>query len=224
MGTHSASPNELRARLLAEIKKTPSPTRATYRRRILLLSSIGALVTASVFFAMGGLKPGTRPAELIVFTAGFGFFAAAILTRLSTGAPGSMLGRPRSVLVAATVLTAPVLALVVLAAVLVWPHPASEVVGGRVHVACGAMTIAQGALPLVALFIPKRGTDPIHPAITGAALGMTAGGWTVMMAYLRCPHPDAAHCLLAHVLPTILLTAVGAALGVLLLRVRGARG
>ncbi|MBX3189742.1 MAG: DUF1109 family protein [Labilithrix sp.] len=219
MTTHTS---DLRARILAEVKKAPSVTRATQRRRVALVSAIGALATASMFFAMGGVKAGSRPAELVAFTAGFGLFAAAVLTRLSSPSKRvpSMLGRPRSVLVTATVIAAPVLALVVLAAGLVWPHDPADEVGGRVHLACGAMTLAQGALPLVAMLIPKRGTDPVHPAITGAALGMTAGGWTVMMAYLRCPHPDGAHCLIAHVLPTLVLSAVGAALGAILLRMR----
>jgi hypothetical protein len=41
-----------------------------------------------------------------------------------------------------------------------------------------------------------------------------------MMAYLRCPHAAASHCVLAHVAPTLLLTALGALLGATLLRVR----
>jgi hypothetical protein len=86
--------------------------------------------------------------------------------------------------------------------------------------ACGAMTIAQGALPLLALLLPRRGSDPVHPALTGAALGMTAGGWAVVMAYLRCPHAAMTHALLAHVVPTLALAALGAALGGWLLRLR----
>ena len=52
------------------------------------------------------------------------------------------------------------------------------------------------------------------------ALGMTAGAWTVVMASLRCPHAAAMHCVVAHVVPTLILTALGAMLGWLLLRVR----
>ncbi len=87
--------------------------------------------------------------------------------------------------------------------------------------ACAAMTLVQGALPLAALVIPRRGTNPVHPVVSGAALGMTAGAWTAMMAYLRCAHSGALHCILAHVVPTLVLTAIGALLGWLLLRVRG---
>jgi hypothetical protein len=133
-----------------------------------------------------------------------------------------MLGRPRGVLLAAVVASAPLLAIVAVLAAAMWPEPAAEHVEGGVHLACGAMSVLQGALPLVALMLPRRGSDPVHPAVTGAALGMTAGAWTVVMAYLRCPHAAAMHCVLAHVVPTLILTALGAVLGWVFLRVRSA--
>ena len=217
---------ELRARILAEVARTPSPTRALYKRRVLLISAIGALATSSLFIAMGGMAPGTRPVEMIAFTVGFGLVAVAVLTRLSSrsGDNRSMLGRPRGVLLAAVVACAPLLAIVAVLATMLWPEPAAEHVEGGVHLACGAMSVLQGALPLVALMLPRRGTDPVHPAVTGAALGMTAGAWTVVMAYLRCPHGAALHCVLAHVVPTLILTALGAVLGWVFLRVRSTPG
>jgi hypothetical protein len=211
---------DLRARILAEAALTPSPTRPAHKRRIVLLATIGALATVALFAGMGGMSPGTRPVEMIAFTVGFGLVAAAVLTRLSSGEPRSMLGRPRSVLLTAVVVTAPILAIVALCATLAWPDTSGEHVDGSVHLACGAISVLQGALPLIALLLPRRGTDPVHPAITGAALGMTAGAWTVVMAYLRCPHAAAMHCIVAHVVPTLILTALGAVLGWFLLRVR----
>lgn len=211
---------DLRARVLAEAARTPSPPRAAHKRRIVLVATIGALATVALFVVMGGMSPGTRPVEMIAFTVGFGLVAAAVLTRLSSGEPRSMLGRPRSVLLTAVVVTAPILAIVALCATMAWPDPAGEHVDGGVHLACGAISVLQGALPLIALLLPRRGTDPVHPVITGAALGMTAGAWTVVMAYLRCPHAAAMHCIVAHVVPTLILTALGAVLGWLLLRVR----
>ena len=213
---------ELRARVLAEVASTPSATRVEYNRRVLLVAAIGALATVALFMGMGGVSFGTRPVEMIAFTVGFGVVAVAVLTRLSSrsGAGRSMLGRPRGVLLAAVVGSAPLLAIVAVLATMLWPEPAAEHVGGGVHLACGAMSVLQGALPLVALLLPRRGSDPVHPVVTGAALGMTAGAWTVVMAYLRCPHADALHCLLAHVVPTLILTALGAVLGWVFLRVR----
>jgi hypothetical protein len=214
------SAEDLRARVLAQVKTEPSPNRDAYRRRVAIVAGVGALATTALFFAMGGFAPGTRPVELVAFTAGFALFAAAVLTRISTGRAGSMLGRPRSVLVTACVVAAPALALVALAAAMCWPGSASEETPSGANLACAAMTALQGALPLVALLVPRRGSDPLHPAITGAALGMTAGAWTAMMAYLRCPHAAALHCIVAHVGPTLILTALGAALGWVLLRVK----
>ena len=217
---------ELRARVLAEVASTPSATRAEYNRRVFLVAAIGALATVAVFMGMGGISFGTRPVEMIAFTVGFGIVAVAVLTRLSSrsGAGRSMLGWPRGALLAAVVGSAPLLAIVAVLATMLWPEPAAEHVEGGVHLACGAMSVLQGALPIVALLLPRRGSDPVHPVVTGAALGMTAGAWTVVMAYLRCPHADALHCLLAHVVPTLILTALGAVLGWVFLRVRPTPG
>ena len=192
---------DLRARVLAEVARTPSPTRVEYKRRILLVATIGALATVSLFLGMGGMSPGTRPVEMIAFTAGFALVAAAVLTRLSSGQSGSMLGRSRPLLLTAIVATAPVLAVAALCASMFWPHAAKDHLETGTHLACGALSVLQGALPLLALLLPRRGTDPVHPAITGAALGMTAGAWTVVMAYMRCPHGAALHCIIAHVVP-----------------------
>lgn len=220
MSPERSAASDLRARVLAEAARTPSPTRAVFKRRVLVLAGVGALATASLFLAMGGMAPGTRPVEMIGFTAGFGLMAAAILTRLSSTGHGPMLGRPRSVLLTAVVVTAPLLALVALCATMAWPEHVEGEVSTRANLACGLMSVTQGILPLLALLLPRRGTDPVHPAITGAALGMTAGAWTVAMAYLRCPHTAAMHCILAHVVPTLVLTALGAALGWVMLRVK----
>lgn len=214
---------DLRARVLADVARAPSPTRAEYNRRILLVAALGTVATVALFMGMGGVSRGTRPVEMVAFTVGFGLVAVAVLTRLSSRSGGgrSMLGRPRGALLAAVVGSAPLLAIVAVLAAMLWPESAAaDHAEGGVHLACGAMSVLQGALPLIALMVPRRGTDPVHPAVTGAALGMTAGAWTVVMAYLRCPHTGAVHCVLAHVVPTLILTALGALLGWVFLRVR----
>ena len=218
--TPSSSLAELRARVLAEAKRSPSPTRAEHRKRVAAVVAVGTLATAALFFATGNLAPGARPVEMIAFSVGFALFAAIVLTRLSAARASSMFGRPRHVLVTACVVAAPLLAVAALVAAACWPGPAREQVGSHTHSACAALTLLQGALPLGALLVPRRGSDPVHPAVTGAALGMTAGAWTAVMAYLRCPHAAALHCILAHVAPTLILTAVGAWLGWVLLRVK----
>lgn len=216
-------PADLRTRILAEAARTPSPTRNEHRRRIAVIATVGAVATTTLFFATGGFAKGSRPLELVAFTAGFGLLAALVLTRLSAGVSGSMLGRPRQVLLFVSVAAAPVLAIVALVATALWPEPAGEYVHSKAYFTCGGLTLLQGALPLIVLVAPRRGSDPVHPALTGAALGMTAGAWTAMMAYLRCPHAAALHCIVAHVIPTVVLTAAGALLGRALLDVRTPR-
>jgi len=220
MSQERSAASDLRARIFAEVARTPSSTRQVHRRRVLVMAAASAVATATLFVAMGGVSAGTRPAEMIAFTVGFGLLAAAVLTRLSSNARGAMLGRPRPVLLTGVVLAAPLLALVALGATMAWPAAADEHVSASATFACGLISVAQGALPLLALLLPRRGTDPVHPAVTGAALGMTAGAWSVVMAYLRCPHAAATHCVLAHVAPTLVLTALGAVLGWALLRVK----
>lgn len=213
-------PAALRERVLAEVARSPSPARREHRTRVALVAAGGALATAGLFFATGGLRQGARPLELVAFTAGLGLLAAIALTHLSAGASGSMLGRPRQVLLIGCVLAAPALAVVALAAAGLWPEHAAEDVPSSAHAACGLLAIVQGALLLATLVVPRRGSDPVHPAITGAALGMTAGAWTAMLAYLRCPHAAALHCIIAHVVPALVLTAAGALLGRMLLKIR----
>lgn len=212
--------NDLRARVLADAAIVPAPTRSQARFRVAAVTTIGALATTSIFYAMGGFARGGRPRELVGFVVGFALLSALVLTRLAAGRGGSMLGRPRSVIIAACIVAAPALALAALVAAHLWPEPAGAEVDAKTHFACGLLTILQGALPLIVLLAPRAGSDPIHPAITGAALGMTAGAWTAMMAYLRCPHAAAMHCILAHVVPTLVLAVLGALLGRVLLRIR----
>jgi hypothetical protein len=210
----------LRARILAETRQTPAPTRGEHARRVAIVVGVGTLATAALFFAMGGFKMGPRPAELVAFTAGLALLAAVALTRISGTPNGSMLPRPGAVLFVACLVAAPLLAVCALAASAIWPAATTEDVPMRTHVACAAMTLVQGALPLLVLLVPRRGTDPVHPAITGAALGMAAGAWAATMAYLRCPHASPLHSVVAHVGPTIALMVIGALLGRALLRLR----
>lgn len=212
-----------KAQLLEAVRNTPSPTRAEVSKQRWQLLGAGVLATAALFFLLGGFRRGTRPMELVVFTAGLGLVAAAITTHFASGRRRSMLGHPRPVLVTLSLATMPALALVALAAAALWPEPAAETVAARSTLACAGMTLAEGALPLGLFLVAKRGADPIHPAVTGAALGITAGAWTATMAYLRCPHAQAEHCVAAHVAPVVVLAIAGALVGKVLLETRATK-
>jgi hypothetical protein len=211
---------DLRSRILAEVRAAPSPTRSMHRTRVASIVALGTLVTAGLFFAMGGLAWGARSTELVVLGAGVALVVAVFLTRLSATSRRSMLPRSRGALVAASALAAAVLTASALVGAWLSPEAAHEPVSSGVDLACGAMTVAQGAVPLLLLLLPRRGGDPVHPVITGAALGMTAGAWAATLAYLRCPHAAASHGILAHVAPVLLFAAAGAVLGHAMLRIR----
>jgi hypothetical protein len=211
---------ELRARVLSEAARTTSPTRAEHGRRQTTLALIAALALLALFFGMGGAKVGEKPIALVAFTAGFAVLTAAILRHLSLGRPRSMLGRPATTLLVASLAAAPLLSLSVLAAAIVWPDPAREAVVSRTDWVCGAMTLIQALLPASFMIASRRGSDPVHPAISGASMGAAAAALATALAYVRCPHGETFHCIVAHVAPLAILALLGAALGRAWLRVK----
>jgi hypothetical protein len=209
--------DDLRARVLAEVARTPSLSRAQTRQRAYAIIAVGALTTVAFFIATGGVVRGARPPNLVAFTAGLGLVLGVLSTWLVLGSR-SMLGRPRAALATGVLATSAALALVVAAASSIWPS--DEDVPRTIDAACGALTIAQGAIPLAAFLLPRRGADPVHPILAGAAIGAAAGAWALMLAYLRCPHATLVHGLVAHAGPGLVLAAVGAGLGWAILRLR----
>lgn len=218
--TKPGPPGDLRARVLAEVARTKAATRDEHRRRVAILAVTGVLATSAVFIATGGSSIGARPVELVAFTSGLGLLAACALTGVSVGPRGSMLGRPRSVLLVASVVLTPALTLVALVASALWPELGREEVPHGLDFWCAALTLGQGAIPLALFLLLRRGHDPVHPAIGGAALGATAGAWTAVMAQLRCPHAAPFHCIAAHVVPTLVFLVAGAVFGASLLKPR----
>lgn len=211
-------PSDLRARVLAEARAAPSPTRGVTQKRTLIATGGGVAVTLVLFLAQHPLQLGDRGADLVLSTAGLALVVALALTQLSVRRGPSMLGRPRSHLALALAVGAAVL--LASAFVVLLRGGDVETVGPKAHVACGAVSLVQGAALFAALLFPRRASDPIHPALTGAALGLAAGAWTATMAYLRCPHADSIHCLLGHVVPAVLFGMAGALIGRRYLRLR----
>ncbi len=85
---------------------------------------------------------------------------------------------------------------------------------------CLALTSATAPWPFLALYRFSRRLDPLHPHLTGAALGSAAGAWGAVMAEIWCPLTDGAHVLVGHALPLVLLAGAGAAIGYLMFRPR----
>lgn len=209
----SALSPALRNRVLEEISRTPAPTRTEYRRFVLQLAAGALVLLAASFLPMGGLVRGNRPDSLIAFTTGCAFVVAAGITLAATRGSRSMLGPSSRRLAVTALVGAPLWALLTVIAAARFPAAASENASVSADVLCALLTILQGAIPLGAFLLARRGSDPVHPVLTGVALGIAGGAWAVMMAYIRCPHASVAHGIVAHVVPTLLLAAAGALLG-----------
>jgi hypothetical protein len=63
---------------------------------------------------------------------------------------------------------------------------------------------------LAALFVIRRGSDPVHPAVAGAILGVTAAIAAGALVDLWCPVAYLPRVLLGHILSLVLVAAVGA--------------
>lgn len=214
----------MRARILSAVAAEAVPSRVEHRRRAIVIGSVFAAVTALAFIATGGVVPGDRPRALFLLVSGTALVAAVILTTMAQSprvdGRRSMLGPPRSILTFAAAAAPLGLAAVAVGCAVAWPELARERVGEELHAACGVVTAFHGVFPLGALLLLRRGSDPVHPQLTGALLGTAAGAWATTLAYLRCPHVACDHCLVAHVLPIVALTAIGAILGRRFLRLR----
>ena len=78
---------------------------------------------------------------------------------------------------------------------------------------CLRLSCLMAAWPLVALVVTRRGSDPVHPHLTGAAIGAAVGACAWVFVDLWCPVAYVPHLMLGHVLPLLLTTAAGTLLG-----------
>jgi hypothetical protein len=213
--------HDAKATLMAAIAAEPAPTRAQARRRDGLVLGLALAATAVLFFVRGGIRPGPHPLEnelpsrttwFMLATAGGAMLLGigAMWGLLSRGR--SMLGRSRRWLVVSVLATPLVLfAWKVLVSAQVdlmmvqWPT--------RLGLKCLVLGLSLGALPLAALAYTRAGTDPVHPHLSGVALGMTSGIGAWLLVDLWCPVAYIPHLLLGHVLPTVLLAVAGLGVG-----------
>lgn len=213
-----SSSAELRARVLAEIAGVPSPTRTQTLRSRLWLCGGAAAGALGVFFSQGGIRATGRPPLLVTLTTlGTTVSVATGMYFLFTRRARSMLRRPSGVLGLVTLLS--------VVAFLAWRYGLSSTFGlvqpwpDRVGLRCLRLALITGSLPLFAALIAWRRTDPLAPAATGAAFGAGAGLATAVLTDLWCPVSYVPHLLLGHVLPIVILAAIGSLLGYVALRV-----
>lgn len=143
----------------------------------------------------------------------------------------SMLGRPALGKMAVATLTPLALVLMWLLVAMMWletvlPRAWLEAMGdaedARFHANCALLSVACAVGPLAAFFILRYRKDPVGPTQTGAALGAVAGAWAAVLHFPSCQCTSPLHIALGHVLPVVVLAAIGALLGQRVLGVRAA--
>jgi hypothetical protein len=205
-------PADVRARVLAEVSREPALSRGQVRVRNAALLASGVAVPVVVFLANGGVRVDARPQTLMIQSAiGAGAVALTAVV-IALGRGRSMLGRSGMVLLG--------LALVTPIAMLGWKLGISSQFLGmmdpwpeRPGFRCLQLSCLMAAWPLVAIVMTRGRSDPIHPRLTGAAIGAAVGACSWVFVDLWCPVAYVPHLLLGHVLPLVLTTAAGTWLG-----------
>jgi hypothetical protein len=204
----------LKARLLERIASSDPPTRGAVVRRERILVATGLSIAVSIFLASGGFRDwgAPRPPTLVGAT----FLATAAIAGgalwVAWGRGSSSLGARSSWLWGAA-LGAP-MALLACKMGLSADYPgASTWLADRVGFRCLALSSALGATVLTAFLAARRGTDPLHPGASGAALGVAAGLSAAVLMDLWCPVAAPSHLLLGHVVPVLSLGLAGLLIG-----------
>lgn len=211
-----SSPSALRARVLADVARVPSRSRPEGRRRAGLVYGLAVLAGLLFFEAWGGLAHSDgRPRGLTVAMAGGATVLALGASLVGWWRGRTMLGRPWQLLVAAPLLV-PGLTLGWLLAF----HDRYVEPFARVGWRCLLLSLGSGAALLAAAVWLRKGSVTNNVALTGAALGATAGAWSAVVVDLWCPLTNVPHALVGHVAPIVTLTALGALLGHVVLRWR----
>lgn len=207
-----ASSADLRARVLAEAGRTPSPTRAQVRLRNLALLISGIVLPLVVFVCWGGVRPTGRPDSLIFETAGGAAAVALVVVIVALRRGRSMLGRAGSWLLAAAVVTPIVLFAWKVGISSAYPNGTVDW-PERVGFRCLRLSCLTAVWPLAAFVMTRQESDPTHPHLTGAAIGAAVGACSWVLVDLWCPVAYVPHLLLGHLLPFTLTTLAGYWLG-----------
>jgi hypothetical protein len=214
-----ASP-DLRARILEAARSEPVPTRAMGARRRATVVAAGFALTAAVFVAISLPNLRGRPFSYVVALIVAWVPIAALATWAGVGQGRSMLGRAPMWQLATAVLTPEILMLSWIAVATRWPETLVDSSRALHHVRCIVVTLGFAVGPFVAFAFLRRRSDPLRPRLTGAAIGTAAGAWGAAILPLICGFTAPRHMLLGHLLPVVLMAALGLALGERLVAVR----
>jgi hypothetical protein len=222
--TTPALPPDLRMRVLAAASAERVAPRSVGLWQRALAVVAGVAVSVGILFAIGGPGDYGRPT---------GYYPTLAVLWLAVGlgaawagvARGrSMLGRPATWGLLAAVLTPVALMVTAAMAGLAWPSVLGDVAKMRHHVVCIEFTTLMALGPLAAFAFLRRGSDPVAPRITGAAIGAVAGAIGALGIETRCRHASLFHVAFGHLLPVVALTLVGALVVGPIVAVRARRG
>ncbi len=206
----------LRDRILTGAATQPSRTRAQGRWRAVVAYAVAAAGGLALFQSWGGIGHSAgRPASITVGIAGGALLLAVAATSVSWWRGRSLVGRPASFLLG----TAALLPLVTLVWLVSFNRQYTEPFE-RVGWRCLGLTLFAGSLLLGAASWLRNRTVAVHAKLSGAALGVTAGAWAGILVDLWCPLTNAPHVLVGHVIPLVLMAALGGVVGHVVLRLR----
>jgi len=205
-------PPDVRAQVLGEALRKPSLDASATRRTNAVAVALG-VATAMTMVGTLGVSLGGRPLPFVIVSAVGWAAIAAVATLLGGLRGGSMLGRTRRTVLLVGIAAAPVVYAWVMSCTLGWPEVREPAGKWQQHVACLVATLLLSLGPVIALAFVRRGTDPVHPRATGAAIGAAAGAWGGVLIDMHCPLVHPLHVAVAHVMPIVLYAALGALLG-----------
>jgi hypothetical protein len=216
---------DLKSRILESARATRSAPRRAFPVHAWLVLPSSTIVAAALFFAFDGLHHGQGRPFWFYVASSLGWMAVATLSLWAVfGRGGSALGRSRPWLTAVAVGTPALLFAMMFAFAVIHPE-VTLVHPERLGLKCLGLTLAAAVFPLLSLAFLRRGSDPVHPVATGAALGAACGAAAGVMVELWCPVATPRHVAVGHIFPIAIVTAVGALMGarVIAMRPRGHR-
>lgn len=211
---------DIKARVLDAARATPSATRTSSLAFSWLVLPSSVIVAVALFFAFDGVRHGQGRPIWFYLASSIGWAAVASLSMWGALVRGtSAIGRPRTWLLSIAIGTPAVLFAMMFGLAVVYPevtalHPE------RLGLKCLGLTVAAAAFPLLALALLRRGSDPVHPVATGAALGAACGASAGVMVEMWCPVAAPRHVVVGHVAPMIIMALLGAVLGARLMAMR----
>jgi hypothetical protein len=211
---------DLKARILASARATPSPRRPASQVYAWLVLPSSIIVGAVLFFAFDGLHHGQGRPSWFYVASSIGWMAVATLSVWAAfGRGGSALGRPRPWLTAVAIGT-PALLFAMMSGFAVVHPEVTLLHAERLGLKCLGLTLAGAVFPLLSLAFLRRASDPVHPVATGAALGAACGAAAGVMVELWCPVAAPRHVAVGHILPIAIVSVVGALMGARVIAMR----